>query len=105
MNEIPEVGDKLPEIIKKYKIVIVDCWAEWCIPCKAVEEILKRLQRKFKNVYMCKLNVDENQELASQYGVLNLPTILIFHNGKEEYRFTGAPSDLSRKLIQILSKY
>ncbi|MCD6563034.1 MAG: thioredoxin family protein [Thermoproteales archaeon] len=104
-NELQEVGSKLPEILASYKTVVVDFWAEWCIPCKAVEDILVRIKKRFSNVYICKLNVDENPDIAAKYSVLNLPTVIIFHEKKEAYRFTGAPTGLYRKIIQILSNY
>ncbi len=107
-EELPEVDGKLPIILTKYNMVIVDFWAEWCIPCKAVEDILLRIRKRYgenDNLYICKLNVDDNPEIATKYNVLNLPTVIVFHRNEEIYRFTGAPSGLYRKIIQILSKY
>ena len=107
-EELPEIGGKLSETLTKYNIVIVDFWAEWCIPCKAVEDILIRVKKKYSksnDIFICKLNIDDEPEIATKYSVLNLPTVIVFHKNEEVYRFTGAPTGLYRKIIQILSKY
>jgi len=89
------------EVVKSDKLVIVDFWAEWCGPCKAVapllDEIAKELADKVKIV---KVNVDEEQQLAQQYGIYNIPTLLFFKNGKvlEQVVGTAAKKVLVEKI-------
>ena len=70
------------EVLKSDKLVIADFWAEWCGPCKMIapllDEIAKELPTKVKIV---KVNVDEEQQLAQQYGIYNIPTLLFFKGG------------------------
>jgi len=81
--------------------VIVDFWAEWCSPCKAMEPILDEVARKSEGKALTvKLNVDDNRSVASKYGIFSIPTLIIFNNGKEYRRFTGVqPAEKLLKLI------
>jgi thioredoxin 1 len=78
------------EVLQSSQPVLVDFYADWCGPCRAiapiVEEIAHELHDRLKVV---KLDVDQNQETAMQYGVQSIPTLLIFKNGKEVERLIG----------------
>ena len=78
------------EVLNSEKPVLVDFYADWCGPCKmmapVVEELAGELQGKAK---VGKINVDENQELAMEYNVMSIPTLVIFKEGKEFKRFVG----------------
>lgn len=75
------------------KPILVDFWAEWCMPCKMFAPILDKLDAEVgNNATIAKVNIDECEALASKYGVMSIPTVIIFRNGKEEQRFVGAKS-------------
>lgn len=77
--------------IRANKLVVVDCWAAWCYPCKMVAPIVEELANEYSSVAMfAKLNVDENPSTAMKYGIQSIPTILIIKNGVEVERIVGA---------------
>ena len=77
--------------INKDKPVLVDFWAEWCAPCRAIAPILEEIEKEHSDkIQIAKLNVDENPDIASQYKVFSIPTLIIFKNGKELGRLVGA---------------
>lgn len=78
------------EVLNSEKPVLVDFFADWCGPCKMmapiVEELATELEGKAK---VGKLNVDENSDIAIEYNVMSIPTLIVFKNGKEEKRLVG----------------
>ena len=83
--------------IKANKLIVIDLWAEWCGPCKAMGPTFEELSKEMKNITFAKLNVDENSNIASELGVMSIPTFLIFKNGKEVGRIIGANPKSSMK--------
>lgn len=79
------------DIEVKDKLVLVDLWADWCGPCKMMEPILTEVAEELSNsVKLVKLNIDENQQIPTKYNVMNIPTLLLFRDGKEIDRIIGA---------------
>ena len=86
--------------------VLVDFWAEWCGPCRLMSPILDEIAPGYQGrLKIGKLNVDENQDAPTKFGVMNIPTMILFKNGKEAERIVGAMSkaDLQKKLDRALS--
>ena len=81
------------EVLKSDKPVLVDFWAAWCGPCQMMGPVINELAEEVKEKYKVgKLNVDENRETASKYGVMSIPTLIIFKGGKEIKQFVGVQS-------------
>ena len=79
------------EIVKKYPLIVVDCWAPWCAPCIIVAPIIENLAKKYVGkIVFGKLNVDGNKRVAIKYGVMSIPTLLVFKKGKLVDRIIGA---------------
>ena len=73
------------------KLVVVDLWADWCGPCKMMEPILEEIAEEYSDrIKVVKLNIDQNQETPLKFGVMNIPTLLFFKEGKEIDRVIGA---------------
>ena len=88
------------EIIHKNNIVVVDCWAEWCGPCKMMAPIIDELAQEYSNkVMFAKLNVDENPQTASKYGIMSIPTLLVFKSSKLVDTIVGAVPKLNIESI------
>ena len=81
------------EVLEQTKLVLVDFWAEWCGPCKQIAPTLEELAEKYsENLSVCKVDVDSNRELALQYNVRSIPSLMIFKNGEMVDSLIGAVS-------------
>lgn len=71
------------EVLKEDGVVVVDFFATWCGPCKMLGPVLEEVQNEMKNVKIVKIDIDQNPNAATEYGVKNIPTIKVFKNGEE----------------------
>ncbi|MBA4788992.1 MAG: thioredoxin [Pseudomonadota bacterium] len=90
------------DVLKSGAPVVVDFWAEWCGPCRMVAPILDEVSGELgEKIKIVKLNVDENPETASKYGIMSIPTLLLFKDGKIASRQVGAAP--KAKLVQWIN--
>ena len=89
------------QTVKNYPLVVVDCWAAWCAPCRAIAPIVDQLAKDYTGkVVFGKLNVDENPETAQRFGIMAIPTLLVMKDSKEVDRVVGVlpKSELEQKI-------
>jgi len=76
---------------KKYPLMVVDCWAAWCGPCRMIAPVVEELAHDYAGkIVFGKLNVDENRETSQKFGIMSIPTLLVMKDGKEIDRLVGA---------------
>lgn len=81
------------EVLNSDKKVLVDFWATWCNPCKLMHPVLENLDKEVsENIKIGKINIDNDVELAAQYGVMSIPTFILFENGEVRNRIVGVQS-------------
>ena len=84
----------------KKELIILDFYADWCGPCKMIGPILDKLSKEYK-VKLIKLNVNQEQELAQEFGIMSIPTVVFFKDGEPKDFFTGAyPEQNIREFIE-----
>ena len=78
------------EVLKSEKKVLLDFYADWCGPCQMMMPEMEAFAEENENIKVCKLNVDESTDLAVTFGVMSIPTVILFDKGQEVKRFIGA---------------
>ena len=103
--ELKVTDSNFNDILATDKLVMVDFWATWCGPCRAIAPVVEELANEYEGrAVIAKCNVDECQDIPMQYGIRNIPTLLFFKNGQLVDRMVGAApkSELAKKIDSLL---
>lgn len=95
----------IQEVLDSDIPVVVDFWATWCVPCKMIAPILEEISKEYDGrCKVLKLNVDDAMGVATKFGVMNIPTVIFFKDGREFARFTGVvpKGDIIQKIKGLL---
>lgn len=95
-------GNFEEEVLNAKETVLVDFWATWCGPCQMMLPIVEELSEERNDIKVCKVNVDEEGDLAKKYHVMSIPTFIIFENGEVKTRTVGAVS--KERLLELMGK-
>ncbi len=109
-GQVPELPVEVtesdyPEISQRYPFLVIDCWAPWCGPCKQITPIVEQLHQQYKGIMTFGfLNTDENQELAMEFGIMGIPTVLVVKEGKHVDSLVGVmpKAEMERRLKEYL---
>jgi thioredoxin 1 len=101
-----QAGKFQEEVVKSSQPVVVDFYADWCGPCKIIEPVIHKLSEEYAGrVKFVKVDTDANQELAMQFGIMSIPTVMFFAKGKVEDIVIGAvPSAVLKSKLEKLVK-
>jgi thioredoxin 1 len=79
------------EVLKSQGVVMIDFWAAWCGPCRIIAPTIEELAKEYAGkIKVCKLNTDENPDIASRYKIMGIPTVIFFKNGEKVDQIVGA---------------
>ena len=99
--QITDLSSSNFDSITSKGLVLVDFWAEWCGPCKMMHPVFERMAKKYRHIKFTRVNVDQNQDISMKYGVQAIPTFILFKDGKQVERMTGAVGESG---IQMIAK-
>lgn len=92
------------EVLKSDKVVLVDFWASWCMPCQMLSPVIEEIDSEMSGkVKVCKLEVDGNKETAAKYNIMSIPAVYIFKDGKVVDQLVGLRQ--KSEYVTILNKY
>ncbi len=100
MSVLNLTSENFDSVIKENEIAIVDFWAPWCGPCRMMGPVIDEIAEERADIAVCKVNVDEEESLAARFGVMSIPTVIIFKNGEIKEQSLGAkPKEMILDLI------
>ena len=89
------------EVLDSDKTVLVDFYADWCGPCQMFSPTIDEVASEHPEIKVCKLNVDDNQDIASEYGIMSIPSLIVFKNGKAVNQSVGVIS--KEKILELMN--
>ena len=89
-------------VLENKNTVLLDFWASWCGPCKMLAPIVEEIAEEYSDITLGKINVDEQMELAIQFGIVSIPTLIVYRNGKEVAKSIGYCSKAD--VLKLLGK-
>jgi len=104
-ENVTELSGKEFDNFTKEKVVLIDFYADWCMPCLMMAPVIEDIARKFKGkIKFGNVNIENNQELAQKFRIVSLPTFMLFKDGKQADQFVGSRSieDFEEKLKSLL---
>jgi thioredoxin 1 len=104
-ENVTELSGKEFDNFTKEEVVLIDFYADWCMPCLMMAPVIEDIARKFKGkIKFGKVNIEDNQELAQKFRIVSLPTFMLFKDGKQADQFVGSRSieDFEEKLKKHL---
>ena len=94
------------EVLNSRQPVLVDFWAAWCAPCRMLAPTVEAIAEQYQgHVKVVKLNVDENIDSSSRYGIKGIPTLILFRDGKEAERIVGVPPSAKDFIAKMFEKH
>ena len=89
------------EVINSKKPVLIDFWADWCMPCRMLGPVVDEISQETSDIKVCKINIDEEMELAQTFQVMSIPTLVYVKDGKEQKRAVGVrPKEEIKEMIK-----
>ncbi|SHH90444.1 thioredoxin [Clostridium collagenovorans DSM 3089] len=93
----------IQEVLGEDKVVVADFWASWCGPCKMLAPVLEEISSEMKNVKFVKINIDDNPNLAQQFRVASIPTLMVFKDGDIKNKIVGFRP--KSEIVDLVSKH
>lgn len=106
-DNVVNIGDSdfKKEVLESSTPVLVDFWATWCAPCRAIAPTIEEFAGNYKGkVKVAKVNIDDNQDVAQQFGIRSIPTVLLFKGGKVVEQIVGSSPNYKAKLEDVVKK-